>query len=100
MKYKIIVRDSFKKELYNIIHYIDYFIMEPKIAKKKYDNIIKKIFTLEYFPEGYPKLDYTNSNFRKLIFNKYIIIYYVENQRHEVHILHIYHSSQNYLNKF
>lgn len=99
-KYKIVMSENFDKELENIYYYIKYILLEPNIAKKLYNKILNKIFSLEYFPEGYPKLFPNIQNIRKLFVNNYLIVYYVDNQKRFVNILHIYHSKQNYLNKF
>lgn len=82
MKYKIITYNSFENELDEIIYYIAHFLNEPKIAQKMHYNIIKKILSLEQFPEGYPKLHYNNPNVRKLYVKNYIIIYEIhKNER-------------------
>ena len=99
INYKIIISSSFEKELQNIFYYINFFLREHTTAKYFYNKVINSISTLSYFPERFPKLSNNkNSNFRRLLIDNYIIIYEVNNTLEQVHILHIFHNTQNYLN--
>lgn len=77
-KYKINITYTFEEELKNIFYYLFFFLKEPNIARKFRNNILRKILTLEYSPERYPKvLNYSNKNIRKFCVNNYVIIYEV-----------------------
>ena len=99
VKYKIQWLDTFKKEVDNIYYYISQILDEPLIAYKFHKKLIQKINSLEYFPERYRKIKSKDSNIRKIIVDQYIILYQVNNKSKKVFILHIFHSSQNYLFK-
>ena len=79
-KYTIKHSPSFEKELNNIYRHILFKLKEPMIASKLYDKIKNTIISLEYFPERYMKIsnfNHKDRNMRKLIIEKYIIIYEV-----------------------
>lgn len=98
-KYKIVISKNFKEEINSIYNYLNFFLNEPYIAKNTYNNIMKSIATLIYFPERYQIVKSThNSNYRKLILKKFIILYTVSFENSSVQILHIYHGNQNYFN--
>ena len=103
MIYKILTTSNFEIEFQKIFYYINFNLKEPLVARKFYSKIISSITSLNYFPERYPKFsDFKNhdSNIRKLIVDKYIIIYQVKNDSRQIFILHIFHCSQNYLSLF
>ncbi len=92
VKYKIILSNKFQKELNNLYYYINYFLQEPEIAKKNYNEIMNSIKSLEYNPERYIKLYlHQEQNLRRMIVKNYIIIYKVEKSKRNVFILHIFH---------
>lgn len=99
-KYIVNPTPSFEKNMEEIYNYIFFKLKEPNIANKLYKLVIKEISSLQYSPERYSRVLYNkNRNIRKLLVKKYIIIYEVDNNTGQVFILHIFHSSQNYLNK-
>lgn len=100
-KYTIKSTPSFEREFENIYNYIIYTLKEPSTAKNFYTQVTKKIYSLEYFPERYTKIStFKNKwgNIRRLTFDKYAIIYDVDNTTHQVFIIHIFNNTQNYLN--
>jgi len=78
-KYLVIQTLSFKKDLKEVLDYIAFKLNEPIISKKFYDNLLTKIYSLQYFPERYTKINYKNKVLRKLPIHKYIVIYQVDN---------------------
>jgi len=95
---------QFTIELDRICDYLSYSLNSPKTAKKFYFKVKNSIiFHLTLFPEQYSKVSisnkFQNRNLRKIPINNYIIIYEVDNYNHKVHILHIFHGSQNYQNR-
>lgn len=98
-KYTIITTVSFIEDLNSIIYYFNHKFKEPNISEKFYLKIIKNLSSLSLFPERYPKISNLNNiNLRKLIIDNYVIIYETNHSTKQVFILHIFHSSQNYLN--
>ena len=78
------------------MHYIIYILQEDRIANNLYNKILEQIYSLEYFPNRYSRIQ--DTELRKLLIENYIIVYYVYNSKQEIYILHIFHKSQNYLN--
>ena len=99
-KYIIKITPSFEEELKSIYTYIELKLKEPNTAKILFNKIINKIYSLETYPERYIKVSINSDktrNIRKLIFEKYVIIYEIDNQNGQIFILHIFHNTQNYL---
>lgn len=81
-KYKITWSPHTKEELNKIYSYISYYLQEPNIANNLLKKILCSISSLEYFPERYLKIyNYKSKskNLHRLLVNKYIIIYEVNN---------------------
>lgn len=78
-KYSLIQTPSFEKELNETLNYISFKLNEPITAKKFYNKLSNKIFSLQCFPERYTKINYKNKVLRKLPIHKYIVIYEVNN---------------------
>lgn len=76
-KYKIIWSPPFKRDLDNILNYLSFNLKEPRISKKFYTKVVNNLYTLQYFPEGYPSFILNNKTYKKLFVNKYIIIYQI-----------------------
>lgn len=99
-RYEINLTKIFREELDNIIIYIKSSLNEPNIANILHSKIINSIYSLEFFPTRFVKLNkYNIFNLRELKVGKYVIIYLVDDFIHKVYILHIFHGSQNYLDK-
>lgn len=77
-KYSLIQTPSFEKELNEILNYISFKLNEPITSKNFYYNLLTKIYSLQYFPERYTKINYKNKVLRKLPIHKYIVIYEVD----------------------
>lgn len=101
-KYKIIWSPKSYKDLQNIYDHIAYYFKEKRIANNMTKKILNSILSLEYYPERYTSIvNYKDKikKLRKLVVNKYVVIYEVNNNTRQVFILHIFHCNQNYLNK-
>ena len=103
-KYKIIFTKQFKLELNEFLYKSSSQLKRSLISDKFYSKIMKSLILLQIFPERYakiynPSIGKYHSNLRKLLIDKYIIIYKVHSNTNEVFILHIFHSKQNYFNK-
>lgn len=91
-EYNINLTNQFLEELNEIL----YFFPNSFLYKRKlYYEIRNIVSTLSIFPERYTKLDY-KENLRKLMINKFIIIYKVDNINNQVYILHIFYEKQDY----
>lgn len=81
-KFQVLLTATFKEELEEIIYYLKYKLKEPSIAKRFYRKVINEIYSLEFMPERYKRIEviYYNKtrNLRKTFVNNYIIIYEVK----------------------
>lgn len=83
-KYNINWSPNFQRELGNIYSYINNVLQEHTTAVKLYDSIINEIYSLNYFPEKFPKIcnfKFKNRNLRKFIIKKFVIIYEIDKQK-------------------
>lgn len=96
-EYDIILSPLFNRDLENIFNYIFFSLNEPQVAINFKSKVACKIASLKYFPNRYSKILIHNIQYRKMPIGKYIIIYDVNFSKKQVNILHIYHSTQNYL---
>ena len=97
-EYNVILQPQFLEELEAIL----YFFSNSYLAKHKlYIEIRNIVLSLSIFPERYSKItkNIKKYNVRKLPFNKYVIIYEVDNEKNEINILHIFSKKQDYLNQ-
>lgn len=94
-KYNILYQYDAQKEIIDLHNYISTELLEPQIANRLINKILKSISILKYFPEAYPKLENLNQ-IRKLVFKNYNILYSVNKKSKEIYILHIYYKSRNY----
>lgn len=79
-KYTVRPTATFKEEVKSIIYYIKVKFKQPLVAKEFYNNIVKKISSLDYMPERYMKVNFSNNrniNIHKLPIKDYLIIYEV-----------------------
>ena len=91
--------EIFEQELQEIIFYLEFYLKEPITARRLYKLIIDSVSKLDYFPEGYFKINNSkNLNLHRILVNNYIIIYNVNRSKKEIYISHIFHNNQNYLN--
>ena len=102
-KFTINLTPEFENELDTI--YFELLFTNHNIvsAKHFFYKVRKSILDLSIFPERYSRLsNYEKSlelNIIKLLLENYLIIYRVDNQTNQVFVLHIFHCSQNYLEK-
>lgn len=99
-EYRIILEPQFQEELNSILYLFPY----SKMTRKKLHAEIKNtVLSLEIFPERYHEIGETKNiqeeNIRKLPINKFIVVYQVDNENNQVHILHIFSERQDYLNQ-
>lgn len=104
INYRIIITQTFENDFKKLFNYISFINYKSSYLKILYNQIMNSIYSLEFLPERYakiynPSIGKDHSNLRKLLIDKYIIIYKVHSNTNEVFILHIFHSKQNYFNK-
>ena len=84
---------TFKEEFFNIFNYIKYKLKDPLSADKFYKTIQKKISTLNFMPERYVRILYSNNknkNLRKFTIDDYVIVYeVVRNTRSSLYFTYI-----------
>ena len=101
-KYIIKTTTTFQYELKQIYNYIHFKLKEPNTAKNFYRNIKKQINSLQYLPQRHqkiPMLLYNTKIIHQFPIGKYIVLYEINKKEKIVNILHLFHSSQNFLNK-
>ncbi len=92
MKYKIKIHNNFLQEFQKIVQ--DSYNLSLNI-KKFYKILVEKLLYLQIFPYMYPKL-IQNQIYRKIIVQKYIILYIVRGNK--IILKHIIHYQSNFFN--
>lgn len=97
--YEIILTDIANNELEKIYQYIADTLKEPTAAKKLMEKIENSILRLEDFPYSCVDVHIKPHNkiYKKLVIEKYIVLYRVEETNKQVVIFHIYYAKRDYL---
>lgn len=99
-KYKIIVSETFHKELRNIIYYISHKLDSKFTASELLSEIEKTISDLSFFPYRHELVQDSylhKKGFRKTIIKNYIVFYKIEEPDKTVNIHRILHAKQNWI---
>lgn len=98
--YKIIVTPTAYKEIKNIYQYISEDLYAEKSAIKLMKKIEEKIMQLKINPKMYSKVKISTKlkrQYRKIIINKYVILYTIDDIEKIVYISHMYYIGKNYI---
>lgn len=99
-KYKILVSESYHRDLRSIINYISNDIDAPFAAADFLDDIEEIVSSLSHMPYRYNLVDdpyLQHKEFRKCIIKNYIIFYNVQEESNTVMIHRILHTRQNWI---
>ncbi len=96
-RYKIVYSDGARKDILDIIDYIETTYNNPLDATKIATKLFRKCESLAVFPKGSPihHIDNLIREYRFVHFKKYTIIYYVNSSRFEVIIQAIINSGRD-----
>ena len=83
-----------KSDIVNLKSSLEQQIIDSSFIRKELKLIYQKISSLAIFPERYPILN-NNTNYRKLSYKKYLILYKVINNN--IYIFYIRPSKMNIL---
>lgn len=98
--YKIIVSETFHRDLENIISYISDQLDAPFTATSFLDEVEEKVKGLSDLPYRFELVSdayLRYKEFRKCLVKNYIIFYQVREKDHMVLIHRILHSKQNWM---
>lgn len=98
MKYQIFYTNSARQDLKNIYRYLSESLVEPEIATKLTDKIMKAIRTLDEMPQRYRLFDeepWRNRGLRILPVNNYLIFYLSDEEKAIVTILRIIYGGRD-----
>ena len=101
-QYKIVFTNDSINEMDSIYQYISQKLFASNSSKRLMNKVDKTIQTLKYMPRAYsvvkihPELEL---EYRRIVINKYIIIYTIAEEEKKVYITHMYYSGSNYLSK-
>ena len=98
-KYNIILTEKAEKDLKEIYKYIFENLKEPNIAMKLMEEIETEILKLENSPYRCMEIEIKpkNQSYRRLIVEKYIVVYRVEEAKKEVAIFEVIYGGRDYL---
>lgn len=92
--YKLIFTKRFIRELEKVDKYLSENVYFPNYLMRKIDDALIQI---SIFPKSHERIE--NTQYRKALVKKYIIIYTVNEKKKEIYILHIFHSKSDYQRK-
>jgi len=100
--YGIFLTESAKMDLKNIYNYISDNLKEPIIAHKLMRKIEKSIYSLERLPYRYAETTIKphNKKLRRIIINKYIVLYKINEANSQVIIYNVLYGAKDYLKYF
>ena len=96
MAYRISYKPYAERDMWQIAD----FISEDSIiaAQKFLSNLKEKIEGLSDMPYKYPKID-PDKEYRKMVVDRYVVLYVVEEQSKKVLIMRVVHGMRNYQDK-
>ena len=98
--YKILVSETYHKDLKDIIHYIYHNLDAPLTTSALLDEIESAVSALSVMPFRYGLVDDAylhRKKFRKCLVKNYIIFYKVNKENKTVMIHRILHASQKWI---
>lgn len=98
-QYDVQISNQAEKDLYDILHYIEFGLQEPNIAKRFYKKVNEQISNLNINPKKYPIVDeivIKRLELRKFSVNNYIIFYKVYDSDKIVYVLRILYAKRNW----
>lgn len=101
-QYKIVFTNDCIQEMDDIYNYISKKLYSSNSAKSLMKKIDDTINDLKIMPEKYfviKKYDELNLEYRRIVVNKYIILYTISEQNNTIYIVHMYYAGENYLDK-
>ena len=98
--YRVVISPSADADLFGILKYIAHDLENPKAATDFADGVEKCYADLERFPSSHslcedPLLQF--KGYRKYPVGNYLVIFRVLEESHEVRVVHIFHTKQNYM---
>jgi len=97
---ELIIAPSAEADLNGIVDYIAFELHNPEAANALLDDVESAYDVLEDNPLSFPFCDSPALRIRgyhQISVRSYLMVYRVEEDGKVVRILHVYHSSQNYL---
>ena len=98
MKYQIFYTDFARQDLKNIHRYISESLVEPEIAAKLTNKIMKEIRSLNEMPQRYKLYDdepWHSRGLRTLPVNNYLIFYLADEEKAVVTVIRIIYGGRD-----
>lgn len=99
-QYKILVSESYHRDLKGIIHYISHNLDAPFTASDLLDEIESTVSSLSTMPQRYELVNdnyLRGKEFRKCLVKNYIIFYKIHEESKTVMVHRILHTRQNWM---
>ena len=100
MEYEIIISETCLEEIDETCSYIENVLNAELAANKLRKRIIEIILELKNSPRLYAKIEKTDRKgrtYRRIVIDKYVIIYTIIDDDKTILISHMYYSGRNYL---
>ena len=98
--YKIIVTPKAYNDINQVYQYISENLYAEKSAIRLMKKIEEKIMQLKFNPRMYPIIELSSElkmKYRRIIVDKYAILYTINEKIKTVYISHMYYTEKNYI---
>jgi len=98
-KYKLQIMSTAQADLKDIVDYIAVQLREPVVARKQLHRLKEAIFSLQEFPERHELVRdevLALHGIRKLLVDKYLVFYAIQDSAKSVNIIRVLHSRRNW----
>ena len=98
--YKVVISPSANADLFNALKYIAYELENPPAAAKLAEGIDACYDALAEFPASHELCRdsvLARMGYRRYPVGSYLVIFRIAEEAHEVHVVHIFQATQNYL---
>lgn len=100
-EFEIIIEQTAERDLLSILTYITNILKEPSTARRIFRSIREQVLSLNRLPERCPLVKeepYSTMGIRKLLVENYIVFYFVNQKRREVHVIRILYNRRDWKN--
>lgn len=94
--YNVVITEPAKQDIDEIFGYIYNVLCAPNAAERVVVRIYKSISNLELFPRQYPKLGYSDIEYRKLSVENFVVIYRIDDEKGIVYVVRVFDARTNY----
>lgn len=101
-QYKVEFTEECRNEIKKIYSYIKDNLCNEIAAQKLMNKLEEYVSDLSYSPRIYAEIDKykgTKKVYRRMVVNKYVVLYNIDEENKKVNIAHMFYGGSDYINK-